>query len=148
MASKSISNKTETSKRIYQVYKDLISMVTVADIVKKYSVEFGVSESCIRKFYLPKAYELADESISKSASKILSKQIATINKIGGEALTNGKYREALSATDQLNKLSGLYTEKIEMEHKGNIINLQFAGFDITEDGVDETPDNTDGDYGF
>ena len=81
MASKNISNKAETNKRIYSVYKDLISMVTVADIVKKYSAEFDVSESTIRKFYLPKAYELADESISKSASKILSKQIANIKKI-------------------------------------------------------------------
>ncbi|PXV58797.1 hypothetical protein CLV62_1449 [Dysgonomonas alginatilytica] len=147
MGSKSISNKTETNKRIYEIYKDLISMMTVADIVKKYSAEFGVSESTIRKFYLPKAFELADESINKSAQKILSKQIATITKIGSDALQNGKYREALQATDQLNKLSNLYTEKIELETKGNIINLQFAGFNIVdEDG--ETPDNAEDDYGF
>ncbi len=150
MGSKSISNKTETNKRIYSVYKDLISMMTVADIVKKYSAEFGVSESTIRKLYLPKAFELADESINKSAQKILSKQIATITKIGSDALQNGKYREALQTTDQLNKLSNLYTEKIELETKGNIINLQFAGFNIVdnEDGADETPDNADDDYGF
>ena len=134
--------------RIYQVYKDLVGMVTIADIVKKYSVEFGVSESSIRKWYIPKAYELAEENLQKNTAKVLSKQIATITKIGQEALQNGKYREALQATDQLNKLSSLYTEHIEMEHKGNVINLQFAGFDITEDGVDKTPNDADSDLGF
>ncbi|MFV0328438.1 MAG: hypothetical protein ACK5KL_01245 [Dysgonomonas sp.] len=147
MASKNISNKVETNKRIYEVYKDLISLMTVADIVKKYAVEFGVSESCIRKFYLPKAYELAEESLNKNAQRILSKQVATITKIGADALANGKYREALQATDQLNKLSALYTEKIEMEHKGNVINLQFAGFNVVDDGEPVPPSEPD-DLGF
>jgi len=135
----------QTKKRIYEVYKDLIQMVTVPEICKKYAAEWDVSESCIRKFYLPKSYELAEENLNKNAAKILSRQVATISKIGADALANGKYREALQATDQLNKLSNLYTEKVEVEHKGNIINLQFAGFNVADDNEEPEPDD---DLGF
>jgi len=132
-------NKTQSAAKIYEVYKDLVSLMPVPDIVKKFSELWDCTESNIRQFYIPKAYELAEENLHKNSAKILSGQVATISRIGQVALQNGKYREALQATDQLNKLSNLYTEKIELEHKGNVINLQFAGFDlISDDNEDDT----------
>ncbi|NDW10675.1 hypothetical protein [Dysgonomonas sp. 520] len=136
---KHTKNKADTGKKIYEVYKDLVGLMPVPDIVKKYAAEWDIGESTIRAWYIPKAYELAEENLQKNTAKILSRQIATISKIGAEAIANGRYREALQATEQLNKLSNLYTEKIELEHKGNVINLQFAGFDLSDNNDEEEP---------
>lgn len=53
------------------------------------------------------------------------------------ALQRGDLSNALKATDMINKLSGLYTEKVEANIKADTtIQVNFGGFTI-EDNKDE-----------
>lgn len=117
-------------------------MMTVADIKKKYSELWNCTEQNIN-WYISQAYKIFDSNMEKEFAKLANNQITRLMNIGCTALQRGDLSNAIKATDLINKLGGLYTEKVEANIKADsIIQVNFGGFTIgTEDNnEDDTAD--------
>lgn len=142
MAKQGRLNKNQSTQRVYEVYKDLVEMMTVADIKKKYSELWNCTEQNIN-WYISQAYKIFDSNMEKEFAKLANNQISRLMNIGCTALQRGDLSNALKATDLINKLGGLYTEKVEANVKADsVIQVNFGGFTIdTEDNnEDDTAD--------
>lgn len=136
MAKQGRLNKNQSTQRVYEVYKDLVEMMTVADIKKKYSELWDCSEQNIN-WYITQAYKIFDSNMEKEFAKLANNQITRLMNIGCTALQRGDLGNAIKATDMINKLGGLYTEKVEANIKADTtIQVNFGGFTI-EDNKDE-----------
>lgn len=126
-------------QRIYEVYKALVEMNTTADIKKTFSEKWDCSEQNI-DYYIKKAYEIFDTNMEKEFAKLANNQITRLMNIACAALQRGDLSNALKATDIINKLGGLYTEKVEANIKADsVIQVNFGGFAINnEDEEDAT----------
>lgn len=126
-------------QRIYEVYKALVEMNTTADIKKTFSEKWDCSEQNI-DYYIKKAYEIFDTNMEKEFAKLANNQITRLMNIACAALQRGDLSNALKATDIINKLGGLYTEKVEANVKADsVIQVNFGGFAINnEDEEDAT----------
>lgn len=137
MAKQGRLNKNQSTQRVYEVYKDLIEMMTVADIKKKYSELWNCTEQNIN-WYISQAYKIFDSNMEKEFAKLANNQISRLMNIGCTALQRGDLSNALKATDMINKLSGLYTEKVEANIKADsVIQVNFGGFTIDTNNEDE-----------
>lgn len=143
MAKQGRLNKNQSTQRVYEVYKDLVEMMTVADIKKKYSELWDCTEQNIN-WYITQAYKIFDSNMEKEFAKLANNQITRLMNIGCTALQRGDLGNALKATDMINKLSGLYTEKVEANIKADsVIQVNFGGFTIAEDNNDGEEDTAD-----
>lgn len=137
MAKQGRLNKNQSTQRVYEVYKDLVEMMTVADIKKKYSELWNCTEQNIN-WYISQAYKIFDSNMEKEFAKLANNQISRLMNIGCTALQRGDLSNALKATDMINKLSGLYTEKVEANVKADsVIQVNFGGFTIDTNNEDE-----------
>ena len=137
MAKQGRLNKNQSTQRVYEVYKDLVEMMTVADIKKKYSELWNCTEQNIN-WYITQAYKIFDSNMEKEFAKLANNQISRLMNIGCTALQRGDLSNALKATDLINKLGGLYTEKVEANIKGDTtIQVNFGGFTIDTNNEDE-----------
>jgi hypothetical protein len=137
MAKQGRINKNQSTQRIYEVYKDLVEMYTVADIKKKYSELWNCSEQNIN-WYISQAYKIFDSNMEKEFAKLANNQISRLMNIGCAALQRGDLSNAIKATDIINKLGGLYTEKVEANVKADTtIQVNFGGFTVDSNNDDE-----------
>lgn len=140
MAKQGRLNKNQSTQRIYEVYKDLVEMMTVADIKKKYSELWNCTEQNIN-WYISQAYKIFDSNMEKEFAKLANNQITRLMNIGCTAMQRGDLSNALKATDLINKLGGLYTEKVEANVKADsIIQVNFGGFTIDTNNEEDTAD--------
>lgn len=124
-------------QRIYEVYKALVEMNTTADIKKTFSEKWDCSEQNI-DYYIKKAYEIFDKNMEKEFTKLATNQITRLMNIGCNAMQRGDLSNALKATDLINKLGGLYTEKIEANVKADsVIQVNFGGFTIDNNNEED-----------
>lgn len=124
-------------QRIYEVYKALVEMNTTADIKKTFSEKWDCSEQNI-DYYIKKAYEIFDANMEKEFAKLANNQITRLMNIGCAAIQRGDLSNALKATDLINKLGGLYTEKVEANIKADsIIQVNFGGFAINNEDEED-----------
>lgn len=120
-------------QRIYEVYKALVEMNTTADIKKTFSEKWDCSEQNI-DYYIKKAYEIFDTNMEKEFAKLANNQITRLMNIACAALQRGDLSNALKATDIINKLGGLYTEKVEANVKADsVIQVNFGGFTVNNE---------------
>jgi hypothetical protein len=127
------SDKNLYLTRTYQVYKDLVELRSVNDIVKQYSSEWGVSDKNIYR-YVTSAYEIFDNAMSREFDKLANKQIIRILNVGKIALQEGKLDTVLKSLDLINKTSGIYTDNLKIDanvHADGVIKVTFAGIDLT-----------------
>ena len=69
--------------------------------------------------------------MEKEFAKLANNQITRLMNIACAALQRGDLSNAIKATDLINKLGGLYTEKVEANVKGDTtIQVNFGGFTI------------------
>lgn len=140
MAKQGRLNKNQSAQRVYEVYKDLVEMMTVADIKKKYSELWNCTEQNIN-WYITQAYKIFDSNMEKEFAKLANNQITRLMNIGCTALQRGDLSNAIKATDIINKLGGLYTEKVEANVKADsVIQVNFGGFTIGTNNEDEEDD--------
>lgn len=124
-------------QRIYEVYKALVEMNTTADIKKTFSEKWDCSEQNI-DYYIKKAYEIFDANMEKEFAKLANNQITRLMNIACAALQRGDLSNAIKATDIINKLGGLYTEKVEANIKADsIIQVNFGGFAINNEDEED-----------
>lgn len=124
-------------QRIYEVYKALVEMNTTADIKKTFSEKWDCSEQNI-DYYIKKAYEIFDANMEKEFTKLATNQITRLMNIGCNAMQRGDLSNALKATDLINKLGGLYTEKVEANVKADsVIQVNFGGFAINNEDEED-----------
>lgn len=134
---KNTKNKAEVADKIYQVSKDLINMVNCEEIKRKYSEEWGCSQTNLN-WYITKAYALIESSIQKNVDRLLTRQTATLEKIVNDAINNNDRANALKGVDLINKLGNLYTEKQEVTiSTDQPIQVSFGGVIIPTDSDDD-----------
>lgn len=137
MARQGRLSKNVGKQRIYEVYKDMVEMYTTADIKKKYTELWDCSEQNI-DYYIREAYKIFDKNMEKEFAKLATNQITRLMNIGCNAMQRGDLSNAIKATDLINKLGGLYTEKVEANVKGDTtIKVNFGGFTIDTNNEDE-----------
>ena len=88
MAKQGRLNKNQSTQRVYEVYKDLVEMMTVADIKKKYSELWNCTEQNIN-WYISQAYKIFDSNMEKEFAKLANNQISRLMNIGCTALQRG-----------------------------------------------------------
>lgn len=112
-------------------------MNTTADIKKTFSEKWDCSEQNI-DYYIKKAYEIFDVNMEKEFAKLANNQITRLMNIGCAALQRGDLSNAIKATDIINKLGGLYTEKVEANVKADsVIQVNFGGFAINNEDEED-----------
>ena len=137
MARQGRLSKNVGKQRIYEVYKDMVEMYTTADIKKKYTELWDCSEQNI-DYYIREAYKIFDANMEKEFAKLANNQITRLMNIGCAALQRGDLSNAIKATDIINKLGGLYTEKVEANIKADsIIQVNFGGFAINNEDEED-----------
>lgn len=129
--------KNQGRQRTFEVYKDLVDMYTTADIKKKYSELWDCTPDNINH-YIKQAYKIFDANMEAEFAKLANNQITRLMNIGCEALKRGDLSNAIKSTDLINKLGGLYTDKIEANIKADsVIQVNFGGFTPDTNNEDE-----------
>jgi hypothetical protein len=134
------SDKNVYITRTYQVYKDLVELRSVHDIVSQYSKEWGVTDKNIYR-YVNAAYEIFDNQMEKIFNNIANQQIIRLMNVGAKALQDNKLDVVLKSLDLINKTAGVYSENLKIDanvHADGVIQVNFAGIDLTpKDEIDE-----------
>jgi Rps23 Pro-64 3,4-dihydroxylase Tpa1-like proline 4-hydroxylase len=135
------SDKNVAITRTYTIYADLVQMKSVAEIEKKYTEEWGIGRQTVNK-YICNAYEIFDKNMQKEFERLATNQLTRIMYVGSRALEEGKLDTALKASDIINKLAGLYVDKVEANvSSDSTIHVSFDGIDFSpKDEIDETID--------
>ncbi|KAA6337280.1 hypothetical protein EZS27_014618 [termite gut metagenome] len=127
------SDKNVSVQRLYSVYHDLVEMQSVAQIIQKYTKEWGVSKQAVSKI-INQAYGIFDKNMEQEFERLASNQLTRVMNIGAKALQEGKLDTALKASDIINKLAGLYTEKVEANvTSDSVIHVSFSGISISDE---------------
>lgn len=74
---------------------------------------YGYSQSSAQSIYYM-GYNLTEEAIEINKVKIAERNIRKLHTLVDEAIAQGKYQDANKALDIINKMNGLYIEKIEV----------------------------------
>lgn len=136
---KKTGSKAEVNNRIYEVSKDLINMVNCEDIRRKYCELWDCSHTNVN-WYIKKAYELIEASTQKNIDRLISRQMATLEKIANSAITNGDRSNAIKSVDTMNKLMNLYVDKQDITVNTNEPIVVSFGSGVVMPSSDEEPD--------
>lgn len=93
-------------------------------IAEECADRWGVTIRCMYN-WIQIAIESLTEDNEEFKQKIMDIQFERLSFISEAAVQNGDYATALKCYDQINKMMGLYTEKKEVEVKGNTIKFEF-----------------------
>lgn len=132
-------DKNVAVTRTYQIYKDLVELRSVHDIVKEYSKSWGISEKMCYK-YVNNAYEIFDIQMEKIFNNLANQQIIRLMNVGARALQDNKLDIVLKSLDLINKTSGIYTDNLKIDanvHADGVIQVNFAGIDLIPKSEEE-----------
>lgn len=106
----------------------LVNNVDRIDVVAGVMERYGYTESYASEL-VKKAENLATSVAVQDMEVIINKNLARLDAIAEAAADGDDYQNAIKAIDTLNKMSGAYVDKKEVEIKGNEIRFTFGNED-------------------
>lgn len=129
------SDKVTTLKRIQEIYQMICQGANTLEIIEYCRVNWEIKSAQAYNL-LKRTMKYLREKTDKSTEDYRTEANARLDKLYTKLYKEGKYRDAIYAQSQKNKINGIEIQKIE--HTGKI------KIDKTE--YEKLPDETDIDY--
>lgn len=84
-----------------------------SDIIERLKEEYGYSDNSARKL-LDKVKKKLKQTVERKYDKIAEENVGRLEAIIDECYEQKRYNEMLKAVDTLNKLTGAYTTKVDI----------------------------------
>lgn len=116
----------ETKARVREAVKKLKRNWQKDEVIEWAKGEYGVSERTALRYY-QEAQRMLQENVPdpEFVKQVRSEQIARITALARKADEKGDTKSALKALDMINKITGLYTEKQEVNITSDTIRFEF-----------------------
>lgn len=109
-------------KAIIQRMRDGMSPVQIKyDIAEKWDVAYQTAYN-----YYRDAVEYLNADLKEDAARVRENQVERLYRIAEEALAQGDRKSALATYDQINKIYGLYSQKVELNNDTPLIEFKFG----------------------
>lgn len=116
----------ELAVRREAIYREMGQGKSYSQMVFELMDRWGASNKSVRNWIADAKAELVKQN-KENKDEYVNKMVEKLERLADDALAHNDRKSALAAYDQINKLNGAYTQKIDAEVKGDtIISFRFG----------------------